>query len=131
MKFKYIFLFLILIFVSCSEDEDVSIIGTWKLEKVNTNQQIENYDQYSSAMNQLIKTTSIQINEDHSFGGTIWGDTSFGYWTVKKDSLIVEDLSNSNKFSVYIKELTPTTLVLQEQADTVIEILTFNRVNLQ
>jgi len=124
MKLKYLFFILILFAISCGE-ETASIVGYWKLDQVNTNQSVTNYDEYSSAMAQLIRTTSINFNDDHSFGGTIWGDTSFGYWTVKHDSLIVEDISNKTKFSVYIKELTPTKLVLQEQSDSVVEILTF------
>lgn len=129
MKIKYIFLVLTLLVVSCNEG-DISLVGYWKLDKVNTNQNIANYDEYSLAMKQLIRTTSIQFNKDHTFGGTIWGDTSFGYWLVKKDSLIVEDISNKNEFSVFIQKLTPTTLVLKEQADSVVEVLTFVKVYL-
>ncbi len=128
MKSKIYFFTIIIIFsLSCGNHQikEEKITGTWKLKDVKTNQIIANPEQYKVAMYQLIKTTSIQLNTDKSFTGTIWGDTSFGYWQVKNDSLVVNDLSNNNQFSVFIKELTPENLVLIETVDSVVEIFTF------
>ncbi len=126
MKTKIYFIIISLFLISCNNTiNEKQIIGNWKLKNVKTNQVISNPEQYKVAMYQLIKTTSIQLNQDKSFAGTIWGDTSFGYWLIKKDSLVVDDISNNNKFSVFIKELTETDLVLVETVDSVVEIFTF------
>jgi len=127
---KYSIIFIILFtLISCKGKSPKSelIIGLWHLEKVSTNQHIENQEQYKKSMIQLINTTQIQFNEDNTFGGAIWGDTSFGYWNIKKDSLIIEDLSNKIKFGVVIKSLTENKLELEEKSDSLIEILTFKR----
>ena len=129
MKARLTLLLFLVLAVSCGRGvrkEDM-IVGHWHLYSVKTNQSISNQEQYKTAMNQLIRTTSIQFNEDKSFGGTIWGDTSFGYWLIQGDSLIVKDLSNKIEFGVLITEITNHKLILQEVADSVIEILSFER----
>ncbi len=123
-KYSFLFVIIFLLF-SCAEDKKTMIIGFWQLDKVKTNQKIENYNEYEAAMDQLIRTTSIQFNADNTFGATIWGDTSFGYWTMKNDSLYIEDISNNNVFSIYVKEINSNQLLLQEKADSIVEILTF------
>jgi hypothetical protein len=123
----YLFLAIFLFSVGCSENKSEKIIGYWKLDKIATNQKIENQEEYRKSMLQLIKTTSIQFNADGSFGGTIWQDTSFGSWSIKNDTLFITDLSNKNKFFVIISDLTSSKLVLQEQKDSLIEVLTFVR----
>jgi Lipocalin-like domain len=126
MKIKILFIFVLLFAISCDDEpKDKVIVGFWQLKTVKTNQNISEPEQYKMAMDQLIRTTSIQFNEDKSFGGTIWGDTSFGYWHIKKDSLIINDLSNKIEFSVFIAELNPNTLIIQETVDSVVEIFTF------
>ena len=126
MKINFLLIVLFFFVVSCSEtSKDEEILGLWMLESVKTNQNIINLEQYQTAMDQLIRTTSIHFNKDQSFGGTIWGDTSFGYWNIKNDSLLIKDLSNKNEFSVLIKELNPHKLVLQETVDSVVEIFIF------
>ena len=123
MKTKILLLFVLFFVASCGDNpKEEIIIGFWKLENVKTNQNINDIEQYKTAMDQLIRTTSIQFNEDNSFGGTIWGDTSFGYWNIKKDSLIINDLSNKNEFSVHICDLNQHKLVIQETVDSVVEI---------
>ncbi len=131
MKVRFTFLIPILFLFACSDLDEQDLVGYWTLHSVKTNQQITNKDHYSAAMDQLIRTTAIQFNADHSFGGSIWGDTSFGYWSIKNDSLIVDDISNKLKFSVLIKELSSKKLILQEEADSVIEILTFAKQELK
>ena len=122
----FIILFSLLFVVSCSENsKNENILGFWKLESVKTNQNINDLEQYQTAMDQLIRTTSIHFNKDMSFGGTIWGDTSFGYWSIVQDSLKIKDLSNENEFSVLIKELTANRLIIQETVDSVVEIFIF------
>ncbi len=128
MKAKILFIAVILLlFARCSETKTEKIIGFWKLDKVATNQKIENPEEYRKSMIQLIKTTSIQFNADNSFGGTIWQDTSFGTWEISNDTLFITDFSNKNRFYVIITELTSSKLVLQEQKDSLIEVLTFVR----
>ncbi len=123
---KQILFFASLIFLlSCSTDSNEKILGFWKLKSVKTNQEIDNKEQYRVAMDQLIRTTSIEFKADRSFGASIWGDTSFGYWTIKKDSLVINDLSNQNEFKVYIEELTENKLIIVETLDSVVEVLTF------
>jgi hypothetical protein len=129
MKKYFIILVVFFVLISCKDKTPKSelIVGLWQLEKVSTNQHIENQEQYKKSMIQLINTTQIQFNEDNTFGGAIWGDTSFGYWTIKKDSLIIEDISNKTKFGVIIKSLTENKLELEEKSDSLIEILTFKK----
>ncbi|MBN2893044.1 MAG: hypothetical protein JXL97_14340 [Bacteroidales bacterium] len=125
MKIRLLFVIMFLFAISCDDAQEEKIVGFWKLETVKTNQNISNPEQYQTAMDQLIRTTSIQFNTDKSFGGTVWGDTSFGYWLIKNDSLIIQDLSNKNDFSVLITELTNHKLTLQETVDSVVEVFTF------
>lgn len=127
MKNTFIFLLLIVFITACSSSKDEQIIGFWKLEKVNTNQQITNKNEYKSAMVQLIRTTSIQFNKDFTFGATIWNDTSYGSWQIIGDTLFISDESNKTNFGVRINELSHRKLVLQEAQDSVIEMLTFSK----
>lgn len=126
MKKIILFLFVLIFAISCDDEpKDKAIVGFWQLKTVKTNQNISDPEQYKMAMDQLIRTTSIQFNEDKSFGGTIWGDTSFGYWHIKKDSLIINDLSNKIEFSVFVAELNSNSLIIQETVDSVVEVFTF------
>lgn len=127
MKNTFIFLLLIVLISACTGSREEQIIGFWRLEKVNTNQQISNKNEYKSAMVQLIKTTSIQFNKDYTFGATIWNDTSYGSWQIIGDTLFISDQSNKTNFGVRINELSRKKLVLQEAQDSVIEMLTFSK----
>jgi len=125
MKNFVLFIAILFFAISCSNSNEEKIIGFWELQKVNTNQQITNENEYKTAMVQLIKTTSIQFNKDYSFGASIWSDTSFGSWQIIGDTLFINDESNKVTFGVRITQLTPKKLVLQEERDSVVEILTF------
>ena len=130
MKYKYFLLIGLFFVISCGGLNEEDVVGHWQLQKVNTNQQVTNHEDYSKAMNQLIRTTSIYFNENNTFTGTIWGDTTFGFWTIKGDSLRVEDESNKVVFMAFIQDISYNNLVLKEQTDSIIEILTFTRVDL-
>lgn len=128
MKLRILAIIAIIFITSCNDiSKQEQIIGFWQLQSVKTNQNISNPNQYKTAMDQLIRTTSIQLNQDKSFGATIWGDTSFGYWLIKDDSLVIQDLSNKNEFSVFIQQLTDEQLIIVETLDTVVEVFTFVR----
>ena len=80
-----------------------------------SNQKINNSDDYRKALSQLIKTTSIEFSEDNSFKGTIWNDTTFGNWQLQNNNLIITDLVGKNSFSVKIKELGNYNMTLEEK----------------
>jgi hypothetical protein len=111
--------------ISCNQDAEHQIIGSWQLDKVKTNQYIKNKTEYTQAMRQMIKTTAIKFMPDKSFGATIWNDTSYGQWKIVKDSLFIFDQSNKENFGVKILKLSSRKLIMAEQSDSLMEILTF------
>ncbi len=121
--FSLILIFFIMI--SCNQDAEHQIIGSWQLDKVKTNQYIKNKTEYTQAMRQMIKTTAIKFMPDKSFGATIWNDTSYGQWKIVKDSLFIFDQSNKENFGVKILKLSSRKLIMAEQSDSLMEILTF------
>lgn len=127
MRKIYLILIPIFLFVSCQNDkvDSSQIFGTWHLRNVETNQQVQNIKDYQKAIKQLIKSTTIQFNNDNTFRGTIWGDTTFGYWSIVDKTLTIKDLSNKRDFSVKIKKLSNGKLILEENSDSIVQVLTF------
>ncbi len=111
---KFLILFLIVIISACGTKKD-RITGKWKLISYESNQKINNRDDYVKAISQLIKTTSIEFLDDNTFRGTIWNDTAFGNWQLHNNNLIVTDLAGKNSFSVKIKELGSYNMTLEEK----------------
>lgn len=128
MKSKYLLFLLLLLLFSCDNvSKSELIIGDWDLASVETNQIITNEKQYKSAINQLIQTTSLQLYSDKSFSATIWGDTSYGYWNITDDSLVIYDQSNETEFKAAVIKVSENQLVISETAGSIQEVLIFER----
>ena len=129
MKNKFIIFYILSIFISC-QNQSISpekVYGKWQLKNVKTNQVITNKEQYEKAIVQVIKSTKIEFFSDNKMSGTIWGDTTFGYWSVRNDSLIVLDNSNKKSFKTKILTLSSNKFVLEETHGKVVQQLIFVR----
>ncbi len=119
-------LFFIVIISACGTKKD-RITGEWRLISYESNQKINNPEEYRKALSQLIKTTSIEFFEDNTFKGTIWNDTAFGNWQLHNNNLIVTDLAGKNSFTVKIKELGNTNMTLEEKKGDFIARMYFEK----
>jgi len=124
-KFYIISFVFTIVLTSCGGNNIKKIKGQWYMSSFESNQNVQNQDDFQKTINQIIRTTSINFAEDKTFTGTIWNDTSFGTWNLKGDSLIITDLANRNKFKVKIITLDFYNLVLEENDGQVIERLYF------
>lgn len=127
MKKQFIIIGLFSILISCQNStiSPEKIYGKWDLKDVKTNQVVNNKEQYNKAIVQVVKSTKIEFFENNKMSGTIWGDTTFGYWSIRNDSLIILDNSNKKSFKTKILTLTDNKLILEETHGKVVQQLVF------
>lgn len=126
-KFYLILILFAIVLYSCGGSKIDKLKGEWEMTNFESNQHIQNQQDYKNTSKQIMRTTSINFAEDKTFSGRIWNDTSFGTWNLLADSLIITDLASRNKFKVKILTLDYNNLVLEQTDGDLVERLYFSK----
>lgn len=130
MKKALIFsVIIIFILVSCQQSPDKILVGTWKLDSIETNQIIppDELNNFNKAKNEIEASTFLIFKDDFSYKASIWGDTANGFWQVDENKMIlnISDAKTGDTASTYIKNLSSKKIILEETSDGITSTLIF------
>ncbi len=115
---------LIMLFVgiiaSCSESPSKMIIGTWKIDNIETTEEIpeEHKEMYKKMMDEMKKSSSFTFNEDGTLETKISEKNTTGKWSLNDDgkTLTVEEDNGKTNTST-IQEISSSKIVFTDESD--------------
>jgi len=127
-----ILIILLTFLFSCKFSAEKKIVGTWKLEEIETNQEIKpnELDNFNKAKQEIKSSTMLIFKDDHSYKAIIWGDTINGFWDIDKDKmqLKISNALNGDTTETLIKEISSKKIILTEQNEGVTSTLIFIKI---
>jgi len=121
------FLFL----AACQQSPEKILVGTWKLDSIETNQIIpqDQLADFNKAKEEIKASTFLIFKDDYSYKASIWGDTASGFWKVDNENMIlkISDAKTGDTATTIIKEISSKKVVLQETSDEITSVLTFTK----
>jgi len=103
------------------------IVGQWVMTSIITNQKIVSESGFDKARTEIATTTSLTFNEDKTFFGKIWGDTTYGIWNIEKNGTILNifDEKSNYKIKTKLTFISKTKLSLVEKQDSMLVKMDF------
>jgi len=119
------------VFISCKQSPEKILVGTWKLDSIETNQIIpdDQLADFNKAKEEIKSSTYLVFNDDFSYKASIWGDTANGFWNVDVTNMIlkISDAKTGDTATTFIKEISSKKIVLEETSEEITSILTFTK----
>jgi hypothetical protein len=124
-----VFTLILIVLISCQNNPEKILIGTWKLDSIETNQVIppDELTNFNKAKQEIKASTFLTFYNDFSYKASIWGDTANGFWLVDNENMIlkISDAKTGDTASTFIKDISSKKIMLQETSEGITSILTF------
>jgi ligand-binding sensor domain-containing protein len=128
----FLVIFISVFLFSCKPSAEKQMIGTWKLNRVQSNQVIPERDVelYNKAIEKILVSTILTFNEDFSYKGSIWGDTTSGIWSIEPSQMIltISDSQTGEKVNIYVSNLNAQSFEIHETSEGITSVLTFTKI---
>jgi len=131
-KFKILTIIFLALLFSCKLSPEKKIVGTWKLDEIETNQKInaQELDNFNKAKQEIKTSTMLIFKDDHSYKAIIWGDTVNGFWDIdrKNMQLKISNAQNGDTVKTLITSISSKKIVLTEESDSITSTLIFIKI---